>query len=100
MDKIKINLNALLPAGFAPIGVIYGHNGCCHDKAYLLTVNKIEKSEDRPEGLNYSCQCSCGLWCTTGCKTPEEAIAEYERMSKESKSDIKLVSDYVFSKED
>lgn len=55
-------------------------NGCCSDRDFLLTVNPIKPSAERPDGRNYSCQCSCGSWCTTGCRTAGEAINEYLAM--------------------
>lgn len=57
--------------------VIWMKNGCCRDLPVLLTANWI-KEDSR---WNYSCQCACDGWCTTGCKTPEEAIDHYRRMS-------------------
>ena len=57
--------------------VIWMKNGCCPDLPVLLTANWI-KEDSR---WNYSCQCACDGWCTTGCKTPEEAIDHYRRMS-------------------
>ena len=58
--------------------VISMKNGCCEDLPVFLTANYI-KNENR---WNYSCQCACDGWCTTGCNTPEEAIDHYRRMSK------------------
>ena len=57
--------------------VIWMKNGCCKDLPVLLTANWI-KEDSR---WNYSCQCACDGWCTTGCKTPEDAIDHYKRMS-------------------
>ena len=57
--------------------VIWMKNGCCPDLPVLLTANWI-KEDSR---WNYSCQCACDGWCTTGCKTPEEAIDHYRMMS-------------------
>ena len=80
--ELNLNIEIDVPEHFAVVGVINTRNGCCKDKPYLLTVNKTEVSKEWPVGLNYSCQCACGLWCTNGHGTPEAAIAEYERMSK------------------
>lgn len=80
--KINIDLEANVSLGHHVIGVLSGKNGCCNDKPYLLTVNKTKKSESRPDGLNYSCQCSCGGWCTNGHRYKGDAINEYEAMSQ------------------
>ena len=80
--RLEINLDVRVADYYAVMGVIYAHNGCCENKPYLLTGNKCEVSKDRPEGINYSCQCVCGCWNSFGRGTPEEAIAEYERMSR------------------
>ena len=58
------------------IGIIYAHgfkNGCCEDKPFILEVNNDKY---------YACACECNCWCTTGWKTPAEAIMEYELMCR------------------
>lgn len=56
--------------------VLWIKNGCCHDLPVLLTSNQLP---DRK--INYSCQCACGGWCTTGRRTPNHAINDYRRMT-------------------
>ena len=52
-------------------------NGCCSDKPMVITTNS------RVDGTtNYSCQCSCGGWCTNGHTTPGGALNEYLVMSR------------------
>lgn len=52
-------------------------NGCCNDLPVLITTNI------RPDGkTNYSAQCACGSWVTTGKDSAAEALKEYERMSR------------------
>lgn len=80
--KYEINVDVRVADYYTILGAIYAHNGCCENKPYLLTGNRCETSGQRPEGINYSCQCACGMWCTNGHGTPEEAIAEYENMSR------------------
>lgn len=61
---------------YAILGAIYGHNECCKDKPFLLCANK------RPSdgGINYSCECYCGMFCTNGHDNLLDAIAEYESL--------------------
>ena len=58
------------PVAFYPIR----NNGCCDKTFFILTSNETN------HGTNYSCQCGCGGWCTTGCKTEAEAVREYRKM--------------------
>ena len=81
-QKLEISVDVKVADCYAIMGVIYAHNGCCKDKPYLLTGNKIAVSKTRPEGINYSCQCACGMWCTNGHGTPGGAIDEYEEMTR------------------
>ncbi len=57
------------------IGIVYTENGCCKDKPVLITKNNYHG------GANYSCQCICGTWCTTGHPTPTGALKDYQTMS-------------------
>ena len=63
------------------IAVIFtDRNECCcenHSAPVLLTLSRLSSEKV------YSCQCSCGGWCTNGHSTPEEAIREYEFMCDE-----------------
>lgn len=56
--------------------IIYMRNGCCKDLPVLLTTNPR-----RDGSTNYSTQCACGGWCSTGRETAAQAISDYERMS-------------------
>lgn len=56
--------------------ILFIPNGCHPDLPVFLTTNR------KPDGnINYSCQCACDRWCTTGCTTAEEAIERYEKMT-------------------
>ena len=82
MPDLKINVDfdaQYVPTGFSVIGVIHGYNGCCEDRPYIVTANKCD---GWPGGINYACQCSCGLWCTSGHGTIGEAVSEYEEMTE------------------
>ena len=48
------------------------NNGCCDKDFFILT-----KSDQ-----SYSCQCGCGMWCTSGHSTAQEAVDEYRFMCK------------------
>ena len=62
---------------YIPISAIHMRNGCCSGKPVILTVNV------KPDGrLNFSCQCQCGGWCTSGQDTGEKAVHQYRRMSR------------------
>lgn len=60
---------------YTVVGLAYMKNGCCKDKPVLITKNSIRGGE------NYSCQCSCGIWCTTGHPTIAGAVKDYQTMS-------------------
>ena len=49
----------------------------------------------RMGGINYSCQCGCGAWCTTGHPTPVGALKDYQTMSN---GNIPLDDDYSVNK--
>lgn len=69
-----------VPVAISPqywiIGAVHIKNGCCKDRPVIITVNKSPLG-----GLNYSCQCACGGWCTTGHASASKALEEYEVMS-------------------
>ena len=72
------------------IGIVYMKNGCCKDQPVLITANR------HPEvGINYSCQCGCGMWCTTGHPTPVGALKDYQTMSN---GNVPLDDDYSSKK--
>lgn len=60
---------------YTTIGLVYMPNGCCKDQPVLITKNYMRG------GDNYSCQCGCGIWCTTGHPTVAGAIKDYQTMS-------------------
>ena len=61
---------------YAVTGIVYMDNGCCKDKPVLITV-----CYNKRFGKVYSCQCACGMWCTTGHPTPVGALRDYQTMS-------------------
>ena len=60
------------------MGIVYIKNGCCEDQPVLITANY---NSAVPNHVNYSCQCGCGMWCTTGHPTPVGALKDYQTMS-------------------
>ena len=58
------------------LGYVAMHNGCCSDKAVVVTMSR---ETNHPV---YSCQCACGGWCTNGFENISEAVADYERMNE------------------
>lgn len=70
--KVHLNIHHAIPAGF-----VITKNGCCEGKPVIVYVNKCEVSKERPEGLNYSCECSCGGWNTDGHATIHEALENW-----------------------
>ena len=75
--KYKMNIeDILIPNGLNIIGAIHMDNKCCPDKPILITQTGDMKV--------YSCQCSCGGWCTDGFQNISSAIADYERMNARS----------------
>lgn len=75
-DLYSIDPEAIVSGPFVPIGYAHSTNGCCEGRRVIITRN------ERLDGsMNYSAQCACGGWCTTGCDTPEEALRHYIRMS-------------------
>ena len=70
---------------FTTVGLVYMPNGCCKDQPVLITKNYMRG------GDNYSCQCACGIWCTTGHPTVAGAIKDYQTMSN---GGIPMVDNY------
>ncbi len=80
MEKtLKIETNVDVQERYTVIGIMNLENGCCLSRPVLLTFNKTNAY---PSGINYSCQCACGRWCTTGHETPGEAIDDYIDMRR------------------
>ena len=67
------------------LGIVYMKNGCCKDNPVLITVNNFHGK------ANYSCQCGCGMWCTTGHPTPVGALRDYQTMSNRN---VPMEDDY------
>lgn len=76
--------NVLKP--YVVLGIVHMQNGCCKDQPVLITANHHPSL-----GINYSCQCGCGTWCTTGHPTPVGALRDYQTMSN---NDEPLQDDY------
>ena len=57
-------------------GIVYMNNACCKDQPVLITA--FPRSDI---GIVYSCQCGCGMWCTTGHPIPVGALRDYQTMS-------------------
>lgn len=75
-----------VPSGCAPVAILtnlFMENGCCPGRPVVVTGNRVTFSRS----VNYSAQCACGLWCTTGCSTPEAAVSEYKRMTAKAKKE-------------
>lgn len=62
------------------INIFPEKNLCCPGKPFVLTSNECPKSDERPLGINFSCQCACGAWCTSGFAEPGDAVEEYRKM--------------------
>lgn len=80
-EMLEIKMPVTVSKCYAVIGIVSTKNGCCADRPVLITVNRCEVSPERPAGINYSCQCACGGWCTNGHADAAGALAEYEAMS-------------------
>lgn len=70
-----------IPKFMTAIGIVSIENGCCKDRSVAITKNWIGPEKR----WNYSCQCACGMWCTSGHRTAGAALSEYEEMIKKSK---------------
>ena len=62
------------------VGAVFMNNGCCKTEPVLITV-----CHNKKYGKVYSCQCACGMWCTTGHPTPVGALRDYQTMSNNNK---------------
>lgn len=74
----RLYVDVSLEECFELVAVIMSdHNMCCCETRapYLLTKINYQNGNDV-----YSCQCSCGGWCTNGHEHPEDAVREYESM--------------------
>jgi hypothetical protein len=78
---MEYELSIFVPMIYKPLEIHFiENNGCCEKNYFVLTSNKIPG-----EGINYSCQCGCGGWCTTGHRKKEDAINDYIEMCKRYK---------------
>lgn len=74
----RLYLDINLSKVFGLVAVIFSKkNMCCceNNPPYLLTKCKYTDGTEI-----FSCQCSCGGWCTNGHSDPADAIEEYESM--------------------
>ena len=55
-------------------------NGCCEKDFFILTECRHEDGKSF-----YSCQCACGMWCSTGFEKEAEAVSAYRQMCKDSR---------------
>ena len=78
--KHKVNVSR----SFVVTGLSDEENGCCEDQPILITASVATLKNNEPI---YSCQCACGMWCTTGHTTDWEALKDYEEMTKRSKEE-------------
>lgn len=76
--ELSVKIKCHIKSGFQVIGIAAVPNGCCPDRPVLITANRIGRES---EYINYSCQCSCDGWCTTGCASVSEALREWEKMA-------------------
>ena len=75
-EHFRLEFEAHISPIYTPIAIACIDNGCCKDQPVIITANK------RSDGsINYSAQCACGMWCTTGVNTASEALQRYERMT-------------------
>lgn len=77
---LEISVPVFVSQQYTIIGAMRIKNGCCKNKPVIITVNPL-----RAGRLNYSCQCACGGWCTSGHSTVSKALEEYEEMSNRAK---------------
>lgn len=75
-DVYQVEFKATISPPFTPVGFVYIRNGCCKNRPVIITENELANGKK-----NYSAQCACGGWCTTGCKTASDALQHYERMT-------------------
>lgn len=71
---------------YTVVGIVAMNNGCCKDQPVLITANDFNGN------TNYSCQCGCGMWCTTGHPTPVGALRDYQTMSN---NNVPMADDYL-----
>ena len=70
------NLDNVNHQTFEVVGALSINNKCCKDKHVIVTKTR---------GIEiYSCQCECGLWCTTGRDSVEGAITEWKKLKRTS----------------
>ena len=65
------------PFGFELVGIISTENNCCPGEFVFVTVNNTHNGRK-----NYSTQCACGGWCSTGTDNIQDAINEWDKMNK------------------
>lgn len=74
-DNYAINWSFFIDERYKPIAFYpIENNECCDKDFFILTANKT------PHGMNYSCQCACGMWCTSGFATEQQAVNAYRSM--------------------
>lgn len=75
-DITGMQFNVWIHPVCKPEQVLHTVNGCCEGRPVIITSNLT------PDGrTNYSAQCACGGWCTTGKDTAEGAAREWMRMN-------------------
>lgn len=75
---MKLAFEIDVPDYYEPQAVyLIKNNGCCDKNYFVLTKNQRGDGE-----TNYSCQCGCGGWVTSGFTSAQGAIGSYRAMCK------------------
>lgn len=87
--RFTAEFTADIPEQFTPIGVLEIRNKCCPGRPVILTRNDYHGCD------NYSAQCACGRWVTTGCGSSGAAVLEWERMTNDGPGFVKSARDGI-----
>lgn len=102
IDELKFDTECSVDMSwFIPVGVFsVPKNYCPHFNEFngqtldvILTANEV-KEHDGTYRINYSCQCACGAWCTSGHSTPGAAVDEYMRMCERAEWEEYMIEKY------
>lgn len=69
-------IEAFVAEGMQIAGIIHTENNCCPGKPVIITVNNTFDGRK-----NYSAQCACDGWCSTGTSSIRDAIHEWDKMN-------------------
>lgn len=78
--EYSVNLDHVKYNAYEVVGAFFIENACHTGRPVIITKSR---------GVDvFSGQCECGFWCTTGCKTIDGVMKEWQKMTDHYKAEV------------